>query len=109
MAKNLKISKKNFQKKTALKNHQLVQQKVMSQFLEPTIVQSPNDFSQTVRILMPKQWCYTFLRVRFNTKKKARKSWKENLPAMPGITKMHVATHDPKMSRLQLQKKYIEY
>jgi hypothetical protein len=35
----------------------LVRQKVMSQSSEPTIVQSPKDFSQTARIVMLKNNC----------------------------------------------------
>ncbi len=82
----------------------LVRQKVMSQSSEPTIVQSAKDFSQTARILMPKTTVLYIPESETHREKETRKLWKENLPAIPGITKMHVAMHDPKISSLQLRK-----
>ncbi len=82
----------------------LVRQKVMSQSSEPTIVQSAKGFSQTARILMPKTTVLYIPESEIHREKETRKLWKENLPAIPGITKMHAATHDPKISSLQLRK-----
>ena len=76
----------------------------MSRSSEPTIVQSAKDFSQTARILMPKTTVLYIPESEIQREKEARKLWKENLPAISGNTKMHVATHDPKMSSLQLRK-----
>ena len=76
----------------------------MSQSSEPTIVQSAKDFCQNARILMPKTTVLYIPESEIQREKEARKLWKENLPAVPGITKMHVASHDPKTSSLQLRK-----
>jgi hypothetical protein len=81
----------------------------MSQSSEPTIVQSAKDFSQVARILMPKTTVLYIPESEIHREKETRKLWKENLPAIPGITKMHVATHDPKISSLQLHKSGSHY
>ena len=64
----------------------LVRQKVMSRCSEPTIVQSPKDFADTARILMPKTTILYISQNEIQREQQTRQLWKQNLPAVPGIT-----------------------
>ena len=82
----------------------LVRQKVMSRSSDPTIVQSPKNFADTARKLMPKTTVLYIPESEIRREQERRQLWKDNLPAIPGITKFHVATHSPKDSTLRLRK-----
>jgi hypothetical protein len=75
----------------------------MSCSSEPTILHSSEDFDYTVRKLMPKTVLYV-------TSKKEGICGNTILPAVPGITKFHIATHCQLMQKcLEWWKHWLNY